>query len=130
MTAKPKRAPAGKGKRAAWAAGGVIGASGLFWMTLRYPIPWPVGVYAIASVVTFFVYGWDKAAARGGRRRVPEKALHGLAAVGGWPGALLAQQTLRHKTRKITFQIAYWSIVAAHAALWIAWWMREAQPPR
>jgi uncharacterized membrane protein YsdA (DUF1294 family) len=44
-----------------------------------------------------------------------------LALVGGWPGALIAQRTLRHKTQKISFQIVYWTTVGFNLAglVWI-----------
>ncbi|WP_147463771.1 DUF1294 domain-containing protein, partial [Pseudomonas amygdali] len=41
--------------------------------------------------------------------------------LGGWPGALLAQQVFRHKTRKVSFQIVFWLIVLAHQVLWLDW---------
>ncbi len=62
----------------------------------------PAG-YALASIVLFALYARDKRAARSGRRRIPEATLHLLAFAGGWPGALVAQTTLRHKTRKQPF---------------------------
>lgn len=76
----------------------------------------------VASVVAFGVYGFDKRAARDGRRRVPESTLHLLGLAGGWPGAFVAQQVFRHKTRKAGFQVVFWLTVAANCgALW--WWM-------
>ena len=50
---------------------------------------WVVGGYALVSIVTFVVYGFDKRRAVHGGRRVPERTLHGLELLGGWPGALL-----------------------------------------
>jgi uncharacterized membrane protein YsdA (DUF1294 family) len=35
---------------------------------------------------------------------------------GGWPGALLAQRTLRHKSSKMEFQRVYWITVALNCA--------------
>lgn len=32
--------------------------------------------------------------------RTQESTLHGLSLLGGWPGALIAQQVLRHKSKK------------------------------
>ena len=69
-------------------------------------------VYLVASVVTFVAYAIDKAAAVRGTWRTPEKTLHTLALVGGWPGALLAQQWLRHKSSKTEFRVAFWLTVA------------------
>ena len=87
-------------------------------VTAFWPAPaWLPGLYAIASVATFAVYAADKAAARGGRRRTPESMLHLLAFVGGWPGALLAQALLRHKSAKVPFRVAFWCTVAGNAAV-------------
>jgi len=61
-------------------------------------------VYLVVSTVTFMVYGFDKAAATGDRRRTPENTLHLLAILGGWPGALIARTVFRHKTKKQPFQ--------------------------
>jgi uncharacterized membrane protein YsdA (DUF1294 family) len=56
-------------------------------------------VYLIASTITFLAYGFDKSAAMNDRRRTPESTLHLLSLVGGWPGALVAQQMFHHKSR-------------------------------
>jgi len=78
---------------------------------LWQPPRWIVLVYLIASAVTFLVYALDKRAALRGRWRVEEGMLHALALAGGWPGALLAQQFLRHKSAKVRFLIAFWITV-------------------
>lgn len=77
----------------------------------------PAAAYLLMSLLTYAVYAADKTAARQGRQRVPERTLHLLALFGGWPGALLAQQRLRHKTRKAGFQLVFWLIVFCHAAV-------------
>jgi len=59
--------------------------------------------YLALSIMTFVAYAIDKSAARKGRWRTSESALHYLALAGGWPGALLGQQILRHKNRKRSF---------------------------
>jgi uncharacterized membrane protein YsdA (DUF1294 family)/cold shock CspA family protein len=76
-------------------------------------------VYALMSGVAFVVYAMDKSRAQRGDRRVPEAVLRLLAICCGWPGALLAQQWLRHKNRKLLFQAIFWIIVLAHIAFWI-----------
>lgn len=77
--------------------------------------PWLIlGFYLLLSVLTFIVYALDKAAAIGQRRRTPEKTLHWLALCGGWPGAWLAQQVLRHKSRKLSFKLMFWGTVLLH----------------
>lgn len=79
-------------------------------------------LYAACSIVCFGVYAWDKAAARAGRRRTPESTLLLLGLAGGWPGALLAQRWLRHKTSKASFQLRFWGTVLLNAGLfaWLA----------
>jgi hypothetical protein len=42
--------------------------------------------------------------------RTPEKVLHASELLGGWPGALLAQQLFRHKTRKVSYQLVFWGL--------------------
>lgn len=60
--------------------------------------------YLVAvNVVTFFVYGYDKALAKRHRRRVSEAALLTLAAIGGAAGALAGMYLWRHKTRHAAF---------------------------
>jgi uncharacterized membrane protein YsdA (DUF1294 family) len=58
---------------------------------------------AVLEVVAFALYAHDKAQARGGGRRVPERTLL-LAALWGGAGAWLACGLLRHKTRKQPFR--------------------------
>lgn len=63
-------------------------------------------IYVIVINVTAFVmYGIDKWNARKGLRRIPEKTLLGIAAVGGSVGAYVAMQSFRHKTKKPKFYI-------------------------
>ena len=77
--------------------------------------------YLAASTLAFAAYGIDKAAAFGGVWRIPEAFLHLLGFVGGWPGALVAQRLFRHKSRKVSFQVAFWivAVLNSTAALWL-----------
>lgn len=79
-----------------------------------------LAVYALMSLVTFIEYGLDKRAARLSRWRIPERRLHVLALMFGWPGALIAQRVFRHKTIDRRFRIIFWLIVAFHIAAWTA----------
>ncbi len=72
---------------------------------------------AAVNAVTVLLYAYDKRAAERRRGRTPELILHLLAAAGGSPAALPAQRLLRHKTRKVPFQIVFWVTVAAQLAL-------------
>src|SRR3954469_4509598 len=67
---------------------------------------WLLGV----NVVAFGYYGFDKRRGRRNGRRVPEMVLHGLAAVGGCPGAFLGMRAFRHKTVKGRFRLVFWVI--------------------
>ncbi len=75
---------------------------------------WVAALYALASIVTFLAYASDKTAAVEGRGRTSEFFLLMLGLVGGWPGAVLAQQALRHKTRKASFQTLFWLTVSVN----------------
>ena len=79
----------------------------------------PLLLYGLASVVAFGLYWYDKQQAKNGQWRTPEKVLHGVELLGGWPGALVAQQVFRHKTRKVSYQVWFWLIVAVHQAVWV-----------
>lgn len=88
---------------------------------LAWGVPaWVAGVYAVASIVCFFAYAFDKAAARAGRWRTAENTLLLLGLAGGWPGALLAQQLLRHKSSKASFRAVFWITVALNIAAFVA----------
>jgi uncharacterized membrane protein YsdA (DUF1294 family)/cold shock CspA family protein len=82
-----------------------------------------LGAYVALSVVTFVVYAVDKRAAKCGAWRVSEAALHLWALAGGWPGAVLAQQLLRHKLSKAEFRFLFRVTVLVNCALlvWLAW---------
>ena len=87
---------------------------------LLWPMPPAVwGAYMAMSMATFIVYAGDKRAARLGQPRVPERTLHGLALACGWPGALLAQQLLRHKSAKSEFLRRFWFAAGANVALFV-----------
>jgi uncharacterized membrane protein YsdA (DUF1294 family) len=81
---------------------------------------WVPAVYVALSLITAVVYAVDKRAARVGTRRVSENALHLLAISGGWPGAVVAQQRLRHKTAKRSFRRVFWLTVAANVLVFAA----------
>ena len=72
------------------------------------------------NLVTFVMFAWDKYTAIKGQWRVPEKTLLMLALVGGSPGAIIAQQRLRHKTRKQPFRSRLLMIAGLHALLLVA----------
>ncbi|WP_444677963.1 DUF1294 domain-containing protein [Halomonas sp. E19] len=75
----------------------------------------------LLSMITFAMYGIDKAAAGKGRRRTPEATLLFAGLIGGWPGALIAQRLFRHKTRKQPFQAIFWCGVVVNCV--VAGWL-------
>ena len=80
---------------------------------------WLISAYTMLSLISFYQYWSDKNSAQKGRWRTPENVLHAVELCGGWPGALVAQQVFRHKTRKLSFQLVFWVIIAIHQAFWL-----------
>ncbi|WP_260295756.1 cold shock and DUF1294 domain-containing protein [Sedimenticola hydrogenitrophicus] len=73
--------------------------------------PLILAIYMAASLLTFITYAIDKSAAKNGSWRTPESTLHLLSLAGGWPGAIVAQQKLRHKSKKQSFRSMFWVTV-------------------
>jgi uncharacterized membrane protein YsdA (DUF1294 family) len=82
-------------------------------------------VYAALSLITFVVYAFDKSAASSGAWRTPESTLHLMGIAGGWPGALIAQQALRHKSKKVSFRAVLWATVLINGGVFV--WLLTAQ---
>ena len=82
-------------------------------------------VYVIASVAAGVAYGIDKSAAQRGAWRTPERTLHVLALMGGWPGAVVAQKVFRHKSRKLSFRFAFWATIALNCGALVLWLWRS-----
>ncbi|MBP3462205.1 MAG: DUF1294 domain-containing protein [Tyzzerella sp.] len=59
----------------------------------------------VVNATAFLMYGIDKWNAKRERRRIPEKTLLGIAAIGGSIGAYAGMQLFHHKTRKPKFYI-------------------------
>ncbi|NOT11964.1 MAG: DUF1294 domain-containing protein [Methylococcaceae bacterium] len=78
----------------------------------------PLFIYLLMSLATFFVYAIDKTKAHKNETRISEKTLHLFELLGGWPGALITQRVIRHKNKKISFQVIFWIIVIIHIAIW------------
>ena len=79
---------------------------------------------AAVNLVTFTVYGVDKAKARRGAWRVPEKTLFLLPLLGGGVGALLGMLVFRHKTKHWYFVWGIPLILVAQIALAIWLYLR------
>jgi uncharacterized membrane protein YsdA (DUF1294 family)/cold shock CspA family protein len=92
------------------------------YVAVRWGFSLPVLLaYLVLSLVAFFAYALDKSAAVSGRWRISEQTLHLFAFAGGWPGALVAQQLLRHKTSKKSFIYVFWLTVLLNIAALVAW---------
>lgn len=92
-------------------------------------VPWWLSaIYAAVSGGTLAAYALDKSAAKAHRWRIPERSLLLLGLIGGWPGAIVAQQLFRHKTRKLRFLVAFWVSVALNVAVFavLAFWLLPA----
>lgn len=117
--AKPWRIPA-------WIQYVLLGGyiSGLSWAISddQLPIELLFAVFG-ASAITYMAYAFDKHAAQRGSQRIPETTLHLMELLSGWPGALLAQLSLRHKTSKRSYRIEFWAMTIANlaaAGFWVA----------
>ncbi|MCG9543635.1 DUF1294 domain-containing protein [Vibrio sp. Isolate33] len=93
----------------------LVAVSALFAESSKAVLMW----YLAIGLVTFFVYAKDKRAAINDNWRVPEKTLHILSVAGGWLGALIAQEKLRHKTQKQPFRAIYWLTVVINVAAFV-----------
>ena len=74
----------------------------------------------LINVVTYAIYWLDKRAARRQGERVPEVVLLALGFGGGTLAAIAAQQIIRHKNRKRSFQLAFWAVTAVQIYLLIS----------
>jgi uncharacterized membrane protein YsdA (DUF1294 family)/cold shock CspA family protein len=125
--ASARRAPRARRALQPTAWGGatifVVPGFALLYLALAalWRIPNWVGlIYVGLSVASFSAYAADKSAARSGSWRTAESSLLLLGAAGGWPGALLAQQWLRHKSVKAAFRQAFWATVWLNVCAFVA----------
>ena len=107
----------------------ILAASFLFFVTaatLAAKLPIAVlGIYLVASVTAFMFYALDKSAAKNDKWRTQESTLHLLELIGGWPGAMIAQRLFRHKSKKQSYQIAFWITVFLNCGI-LCWLFTES----
>ena len=107
----------------------------LLFLALLWLVSWQLnityfiaGTYSVASLISFLVYGWDKRLAmQHGEHviRVPERTLHILGLIGGWPGSFIAQQWLRHKSKKRSFIAVLWlTVIVNCCAIWSLYYFK------
>lgn len=100
-----------------WVAAAVVllfftSLAGLFH---RGYLPVPIlATYGGVSLVSFVMYWIDKQAAQRSGQRIAENTLHLFELCCGWPGAMVAQQAFRHKTRKGSYQFVFWLAVLSN----------------
>ena len=128
LLVRPAQIPAQeKGKPAARWGKGSIFALGFFALlylvvTLTWGTPVLLAVgYGVMSLTCGFFYLHDKTAAQANEWRIPEGTLLMLGLLGGWPGAIMAQQMLRHKTSKVSFRVAFWLTVLVNVGVFVAY---------
>ena len=84
----------------------------------RYHNPLPLAAYVFMTPLTILYYAEDKRRALQHQWRIPNFYMHCFEILGGWPGALLAQNAYRHKLKRGTYQNGFWAIVALHGIGW------------
>lgn len=117
---RPRASGSGRNPTLIVVASGFLGLVAVLAAQDRLPLV--IGaIYAIMSTGEFAIYAIDKAAARTDRRRIEERTLILLGLLGGWPGGLIAQQVLRHKSNKRSFLIPFWISVVTNVSglLWL-----------
>lgn len=90
----------------------------LWWFVKQGQFP-ALFFWALAgmSSIAFILYGFDKWAAIREAQRTRESTLQLCALLGGWPGALLAQQVFHHKSSKRSFQVTFWFMVVLNCGV-------------
>ena len=112
---RSRQATARPGNKSVMTAAGFLLLMGVTVLAGKVP-PLLFGAYICLSVMTYIAYAADKSAAQDGGRRTPENTLHMLSLAGGWPGALVAQQVHRHKTKKASFRQVFWLTVLVNCS--------------
>ncbi len=79
----------------------------------------PLLIMLIMSAITFAAMGIDKAAAKAGARRIPEKTLFCLGLLGGALGGILGMELFRHKTKHASFKIGMPLLLIVNVAAYI-----------
>lgn len=72
---------------------------------------------AAINIITMAAMAADKKKAGRGSRRIPERTLFLLAALGGSAGAIAGMFIFRHKTRHLSFRIGLPLILAAQCLI-------------
>ena len=79
----------------------------------------------IVNYIAFSLYHIDKDRAVKGKRRISEKNLLSIAAIGGSLGAYLGMKTYHHKTKKTSFKFWFYLIVVIQFLLFFMIYKRK-----
>lgn len=119
--------PSGTGGRF---PGMVVGGVSLVLFAMAWFVHWVPAVvpllYLAMSLITYALYAMDKSAAQHNQWRIQESTLHLFALLGGWPGALFAQDRLRHKSVKAQFRFVFWITVVLNLVA-LAWLLHSGK---
>lgn len=93
--------------------------------------------YLVLSAASYLMYKFDKQIAQTPRKkkadeyqdRIPEKNLHIVDLLGGWPGALISRALYNHKTSKVSFVRIFRLTVAINIAITYALLIHYADNP-
>lgn len=102
--------------------------SGSVWSWVFSPLGLLACWLAVINLLTFFAFGVDKWKAKRkvkkeSVRRIPEKTLLMLAAIGGSVGALLGMRVWRHKTLHRVFRLGVPLILALQINIPFGLWL-------
>jgi len=120
-TVGPARRHSGSAKWGTAPYFGILAFLALYLLaSILWRVPgWVAGIYVGASLLAFVIYAADKSAAATDAWRVSESTLLAVGLVGGWPGAIVAQQVLRHKSTKQSFRSAFWGTVVLNVVAFV-----------
>lgn len=106
-----------------------VAVIGLALFLLQMGVPFKYAYPVAINTAALGLYAYDKRQAVADSLRVPELWLHIAALAGGSPGALVGQLILRHKTRKLRFQIVFWAIVMLQITVAVLIWKGVIKAP-
>lgn len=89
-------------------------------LAIIWEIPASVALgYLALSALTLGAHAMDKYAAKRGLQRTSENMQHLFSLLGGWPGTLLAQHWVRHKSAKTQFRQWSWITAAINVTAFV-----------
>lgn len=80
--------------------------------------------YILLNIAAFLFMGWDKSMAKAAARRIPERVLLGLAALGGAFGLWCGIYCFHHKTRHLKFTVTTPLLILVHLGFWLVYFLR------